>query len=238
MMTLVFLSTQNAHLIRPYRAAASTTFCAASVRSSAAVILRPRLREHLAALLDVRALRGARRRGTFTPTSFAAAMMPSAITSHRTMPPKMLTRIAFTLSDRQNDLERLGDPFLRRAAADVEEVRGLAAVQLDDVHRRHREAGAVDQAADVAVERDVVEVVLAATRFGARLPAIASRIAASFLWRNSALSSKLIFASSATRLPSFVIDQRVDLDQRQSFSMNSLYRPQHDLRELIRLLRR
>ena len=36
--------------------------------------------------------------GTLTPTSFTAAMMPSAIMSQRTMPPKMLTKIAFTLS--------------------------------------------------------------------------------------------------------------------------------------------
>ena len=49
---------------------------------------------------------------------------------------------------------------LRGAAADVEEVRRRFAVELDDVHRRHGEAGAVDHAADGAVERDVVEVVL------------------------------------------------------------------------------
>ena len=41
-----------------------------------------------------------------------------------------------------------------RAAADVEEVRRLAAGALDEVHRRHRQAGAVDHAADVAVELD------------------------------------------------------------------------------------
>ena len=41
-----------------------------------------------------------------------------------------------------------------RAAADVEEVRGLAAGALHEVHRRHREAGAVDHAADRAVELD------------------------------------------------------------------------------------
>ena len=47
---------------------------------------------------------------------------------------------------------------LRGAAADVEEVRGRCRRRvLDDVHRRHREAGAVDEAADVAVERDVGE---------------------------------------------------------------------------------
>jgi hypothetical protein len=37
---------------------------------------------------------------------------------------------------------------------------GAAAEVLDDVHRAHREAGAVDQAGDVAVERDVAEGVL------------------------------------------------------------------------------
>ena len=34
--------------------------------------------------------------GTLTPTSFTAWMMPSAIMSQRTMPPKMFTRIART----------------------------------------------------------------------------------------------------------------------------------------------
>jgi hypothetical protein len=88
-------------------------------------------------------------------------IMPSAIRSQRTMPPKMLTRIALTLSVRQDQLEGRGDPLGGGAAADVEEVRRLAAVQLDQVHGRHREAGAVDHAGDVAIERDVVEVVLA-----------------------------------------------------------------------------
>ena len=47
--------------------------------------------------------------------------------------------------------------FLGGAAADVEEVGRLPAVELDDVHRRHRQARAVDHAADVAVQGDVVE---------------------------------------------------------------------------------
>ena len=45
------------------------------------------------------------------------------------------------------------------AAADVEEVGRLAAGALDEVHRGHREAGAVDHAADVAVELDERQVV-------------------------------------------------------------------------------
>src|SRR6185312_3878427 len=44
-------------------------------------------------------------------------------------------------------------------AADVEEVGGGHAVELDDVHGRHGQSGAVDHATDRAVERDVVQVV-------------------------------------------------------------------------------
>src|SRR5688500_18547922 len=55
------------------------------------------------------------------------------------------------------DAERVLDLLGVGAAADVEEVRRLASRQFDDVHRRHGQAGAVDHAADVAVEPDVVE---------------------------------------------------------------------------------
>ena len=52
----------------------------------------------------------------------------------------------------------------RGAAADVEEVRGRAAGVLDHVHGGHGEAGAVDDAADLAVEPDIVEIVLGGLR--------------------------------------------------------------------------
>ena len=48
----------------------------------------------------------------------------------------------------------MGDLVGPRPAADVEEVRRLAAGPLHQVHRRHRQAGAVDHAADRAVELD------------------------------------------------------------------------------------
>ena len=60
----------------------------------------------------------------------------------------------------QDDLEGRLHLLGVGAAADVEEVGGLAAGGLDRVHRRHGEAGAVHHAADVAVERDVAQVVL------------------------------------------------------------------------------
>jgi hypothetical protein len=56
-------------------------------------------------------------------------------------------------------LKAAADLLLGGAAADVEEVGRFAAVVFDDVHGGHGEAGAVDEAGDVAVEADVVEVV-------------------------------------------------------------------------------
>ena len=47
------------------------------------------------------------------------------------------------------------------AAADVEEVRGLAAGPLHEIHGGHRQPGAVDHAADVAVELDEADSLLA-----------------------------------------------------------------------------
>ena len=98
--------------------------------------------------------------GIFTPTSLTAAMMPSAIMSQRTMPPKILIRIAVTLGLDRISLNAARDALLGRAAAHVQEVRGLAAVQLDQVHGRHGEPGAVHHAGDIAVERHIVELML------------------------------------------------------------------------------
>ena len=85
------------------------------------------------------------------------------------------------------------------AAADVEEVGRLAAVELDDVHGRHGEAGAVDHAADVAVERDVGEVVLRGLDLLGVLFGDVAQLD-DVLVAESALLSKLILASSARRL--------------------------------------
>ena len=48
----------------------------------------------------------------------------------------------------KHQVEGLGHPFRRSTATDVEEVGGLAAGQLDHVHRCHGQAGAIDDAAD------------------------------------------------------------------------------------------
>ena len=60
-----------------------------------------------------------------------------------------------------DDLERRGHHVGVGAAADVEEVGGRATDLVDHVERAHRQAGAVGDDADGAVETDVLQVVLA-----------------------------------------------------------------------------
>ncbi len=98
--------------------------------------------------------------GMRSSTCRAAATMPLAMTSHFMMPPKMLTRTAFTSGSARRILKAAVTFCLVGAAAHVEEVRRLPARELDHVHGGHGQAGAVHHAADVAVERDVGEVVL------------------------------------------------------------------------------
>src|SRR5437899_11813870 len=61
----------------------------------------------------------------------------------------------------ENDAECGGDLFFGRAAADIEKIRGAAAIMLNDIHGSHGQAGAVDETGDVAIELDVIEVELA-----------------------------------------------------------------------------
>src|SRR5208282_488196 len=56
--------------------------------------------------------------------------------------------------------KRRGNPFRRGAAANIKEVRRAAARIFDRVHRCHGETGAIDDTADIAVESDIVEVML------------------------------------------------------------------------------
>ena len=82
------------------------------------------------------------------------------MTSQRMMPPKMLTRMPFTFGSEVMILNAAVTFSLVAPPPTSRKFAGALAVELDDVHRRHGEAGAVDHAADGAVERDVVEVVL------------------------------------------------------------------------------
>ena len=83
--------------------------------------------------------------------------MPRATSSQRVIPPKMLTRIAFTFGSAR--MMRIAAPpspdsTPRRCRGSWPARRRV----LHEVHRRHREAAAVDHAADVAIELDEREV--------------------------------------------------------------------------------
>ncbi|KAI3487620.1 hypothetical protein L1887_48401 [Cichorium endivia] len=60
----------------------------------------------------------------------------------------------------EQQLKRLFDRSGRGGATDVEEVGRVAAVELEHIHGSHGKTGAVDEAANVAVELDEVEAVL------------------------------------------------------------------------------
>ncbi len=86
------------------------------------------------------------------------------VTAHDTA--KDVDQDALDIRIAQNQLERRRHPLARRAAADIEEIRRSGAVQFDDVHRRHRQAGAIDHAADIAVELEIVKPVPAGLDLG------------------------------------------------------------------------
>ena len=87
--------------------------------------------------------------------------MPRATSSQRVMPPKMLKKIELHLRVAGDHLERVDHALGAAAAAEVAEVRGLAAGHDDHVDGRHREPGAVADNADGAVELHVGDALLA-----------------------------------------------------------------------------
>ena len=67
---------------------------------------------------------------------------------------------AFNAGVGEDNFEGSGDLFFGGSAADIEEICGETAGVLDDVHGGHGEAGAVDEASDIAIETDVTEIEL------------------------------------------------------------------------------
>src|SRR5690606_8637753 len=60
---------------------------------------------------------------------------------------------------REHHLEAVGHLLARRHRPDIHEVRGVPAMQLQDIERGQSEAGAADETADIAVEPDVIDLV-------------------------------------------------------------------------------
>ena len=129
----------------------------------------------------------------------------------------------------KNELERRRHSFGGRATAHVEEVRRIAAVQLDEIHGRHGEARAVHHAGDVAIERDVVEVVFARRALD-RI--FLRRIAQA---RQRLLTENRIRVDVDLRVERDEVatlgdDQRIDLEQRRvALEVNAVQRHENRL---------
>ena len=94
----------------------------------------------------------------------SAARIPRATSSQRVIPPKMLKKIERTSWSRVITSSASTTPSRIAAAAEVAEVRRPAARDDDDVHRRHRQPGAVAEDPDRAVELHVRHALLARER--------------------------------------------------------------------------
>jgi hypothetical protein len=137
----------------------------------------------------------------------------------------------------QDDLERLGDARRGGATTDVEEVGRCAAVQLDQVHGRHRKAGAVHHAADRAVERDVVEIVLRRGRLaGVLLAGIAHRLQVGVPVQRVVVEVDLPVERHQVAVAGH--DQRVDLDQAGVLLMEQPGQAEQQPLERLDLVRR
>ena len=165
--------------------------------------------------------------GTFRPTSFTAAMTPvgDGVALHDAA--EDVDEDPLHLRVGGDDLERRGHLLGGGAAADVEEVRRLAAVVLDDVHGRHRQAGAVDHAADVAVELDVGEVVLLGLDLRRiLLVEVAQRL--QLLVAVERVVVEVDLASSASTLPSLVTTSGLISTSEPSTSIERLVQLQQE----------
>src|SRR5699024_3325943 len=110
--------------------------------------------EHLAALFRICAFQANHHRNL--QADFPDCLdntFGNQITAHDTA--KDVDQNGLDVGAGSNQLERLGHPFGRGATADIEEIRRRAAMQLDQIHGAHGQAGAVDHATDIAVELNV-----------------------------------------------------------------------------------
>ena len=134
----------------------------------------------------------------------------------------------------QQDLERIGDLLLVSATPHIEEVRGAAALELDHVHGRHREASTVDHAADVAIERDVGEIMLGSLDlFRIFFVEIAELPYVGVL--EDGVAVKGDFSIECAEVSILVSDERVDLNEHGILFPEHLVNAREDTSELFDL---
>ena len=136
---------------------------------------------------------------------------------------------------RQNNFKGFNHALLGRAAAHIQKVGRLAAVQLDDVHRRHGQARAIHHAADIALQRHIVQVMLR----GFQLALVFLRLVAQRSHFRQAVQRIRVNADFGVYAQNFAIfahRQRIDFKQRKIVFNKGLIGGRHDLHKLRNLL--
>ena len=99
------------------------------------------------------------------------------------------------------------------STAHVEEVCGFATVVLDDIHRRHRQTGAIDETGDVSIEPNVAQAVLRGFDF-ARIFLLDVAIGLDFRVSEQRVVVEIEFGIERTNIAAFGDDERVDFNHR------------------------
>ena len=159
-----FRADENTHDTSPRGQADGLPGCAREIRGGHDI--QPALSQQPPALLDVGTLQAHHHgHGYADVLDRRGDAFGDQVAAHDTAEDVHQNRLHVGVGE--NDPERPRDALRRGAAAHVEEIGRLAPVELDDIHGRHREAGAVHHAGDIAVQRDVIEAM------GARLALVA-----------------------------------------------------------------
>src|SRR5699024_7605078 len=135
----------------------------------------------------------------------------------------------------ENQLERLLDALGVGAATDVEKVGRLTARQFDHVHGRHGQTGPVDHASDVAVEGDVVQIVLAGGQLGRIFLRLIAHLGDIGVAKQRVVVGGQLGVERA-QIAVAVDDQRVDLDEIDVLFHEQSIEAAHDLDQLLDLL--
>ncbi len=113
----------------------------------------------------------------------------------------------------EQDAEGVGDLRLICAAADIEEVSRLAAINFDDVHGRHRQAGAIHHTCDVTAEGNIRQIELARLHF-ARILFIGIAQSEDIFLAKEGVAVEVHFCIEGQHLSLLGENQRIDLSQR------------------------
>merc|ERR1719381_341119 len=135
-----------------------------------------------------------------------------------------------------NNLERLFDPICSGTTTNVQEVGGRSPVQLDDVHRGHGQPGPVHHAPNVAVQGDVVQVVVGRLHLPRVLLAPVPLVKHPRL-PEVGIVVKFKLCIQADKVSSVILCKGVDFDHGSVLVLEELVQVEEDLGDLGHLLR-